>query len=361
MMRPGNNVPRLIFWELTKRCNLKCVHCRAEAGVADYREMNTAEVKKTLDDIASFAKPIMVLTGGEPLYRKDIFDIARHVVSRGMKAALATNGTLVDGMIAAEIKAAGIERVSISIDGADAATHDGFRGIAGCFDEALRGAANLRAAGVEFQFNTTITRRNVAGFEKVLALAVDSGAKALHVFMLVPVGCGAEIAETDMLSGEEYERVLNRLYELNRETGFEIKATCAPHYYRIIRQRAREEGRKITFESDGLSAVTRGCLAGTGVCFISHRGDVQPCGYLPLVAGNVRDTHFREIWEKSELFIGLRDFSRLGGKCGECEYVAFCGGCRARAYYETGSAFDEEPYCGYEPARRRISPAGGEK
>ncbi len=349
--------PRLIFWELTKRCNLKCVHCRAEAGTADYREMDTFEVKKTIDDIASFAKPIMVLTGGEPLYRRDIFDIARHVVSRGLRAALATNGTLVDGMVAAEIKASGIERVSISIDGSDASVHDGFRGIPGCFDEAMRGAAKLREAGVDFQFNTTITRRNASGFEKVLSMAMESGARALHVFMLVPVGCGAEIAETDMLSGEEYERILGRLYELSRETGFEIKATCAPHYYRIIRQRAREEGRKITFETDGLSAVTRGCLAGTGVCFISHRGDVQPCGYLPLVAGNVRETQFREIWESSELFNGLRDFSRLTGKCGECEYVAFCGGCRARAYYETGSPFDEEPYCGYEPARRRLGDA----
>jgi heme b synthase len=353
MMHGGENIPRLIFWELTKRCNLKCVHCRAEAGEADYREMGTDEIKKAIDEIASFAKPIMVLTGGEPLYRGDIFDIARHVASRGLRAALATNGTLIDGMLAAEIKASGIERVSISIDGADAATHDGFRGIEGCFAEALRGAAHLRNAGLEFQFNTTITRRNVAGFEKVLSLAIGSGARALHVFMLVPVGCGAEIAGTDMLSGEEYERVLNRLYELSRDTGFDIKATCAPHYYRIIRQRARGEGRKITFETDGLSAVTRGCLAGTGVCFISHRGDVQPCGYLPLVAGNVRNTHFREIWEKSELFNGLRDFSRLTGKCGECEYVAFCGGCRARAYYETGSPYDEEPYCGYEPARRR--------
>jgi heme b synthase len=353
-MKDKNNELRLVFWELTKRCNLRCVHCRAEADMEYHEELSAVEIKQTIDDIAAFAKPIIVLTGGEPLYRVDVFDIAQYAVSKRLRVALATNGTLIDDGIARKIKETGIARVSISIDGPDAATHDNFRGIPGSFDLALRGAHELAWAGVEFQFNTTITRRNVKHFESLLGMAQSLGAKALHVFMLVPVGCGAEIAESDMLSAEEYERILNRLYEFSRDSGFEVKATCAPHYYRIIRQRARQEGRKISFETDGLSAVTRGCLAGTGVCFISHTGDVQPCGYLPLMAGNIKEQSISEIWQNSELFNGLRNFSKLTGKCGECEYVAYCGGCRARAYFETGSPFDEEPYCLYTPARERI-------
>lgn len=354
-MKVHKNELRLVFWELTRRCNLKCVHCRAEADEVIRQELSTDEIIKTIENIADFAKPIVVLTGGEPLYRADIFEIAQYAVSKNLRVALATNGTLIDETVAKKIQDAGITRVSISIDGPDASVHDNFRGITGCFDEALRGARALARAGVEFQFNTTVTKRNVEKFEQLLVLAQAQGAKALHVFMLVPVGCGAEIADSDMLSADEYEKVLIRLYELSRDTGFEVKATCAPHYYRIIRQRAKAEGRKITFETDGLSAVTRGCLAGTGVCFISHKGEVQPCGYLPLVAGNIRHTMLKEIWENSELFSNLRDFSKLSGKCGLCEYVAFCGGCRARAYFETGNPFDEEPYCQYAPARERIA------
>ena len=170
--------------------------------------------------------------------------------------------------------------------------------------------------------------------------------------MLVPVGCGVKIANTDMLSSEQYEDVLNWFYERAKETTLELKATCAPHYYRVIRQRARKEGRTLSFEQDGMAAMTRGCLAGSGVCFISHRGDVQPCGYLPLVAGNVLRDGFRNIWEQSELFLSLRDADRLGGKCGACGFRTVCGGCRARAYYATGRYLDEEPYCMYDPGEK---------
>ncbi|MGB4267615.1 MAG: heme b synthase [Spirochaetota bacterium] len=346
------NGPRLIFWELTKRCNLRCVHCRAESYDKEYiNELSTQQIHYVIDTIAGNYRPIIVLTGGEPLYRKDLFDIARYAHEKGLPIALATNGTLIDEQIAQQIKASGFQRVSISIDGPDAHTHDSFRGIPGSFDKALHGALLLQQAGVPFQFNTTITKRNVGSIEAILKLAKEKGAAALHVFMLVPVGCGVEIADTDMLSKEQYEDVLRWFYYKTKEAGIEFKATCAPHYYRIIRQEAKKEGRKLTFETDGLAAVTRGCLAGSGVCFISHRGDVQPCGYLPLVAGNVLQTPFNQIWESSELFTNLRDLSKLKGKCGLCEYKAFCAGCRARAYYATGDYMDEEPYCMYEPKR----------
>ena len=346
------NKPRLIFWELTKRCNLRCVHCRAESYDKEFEhELSLQDCKNILDSIAAYYKPIMVLTGGEPLYRKDLFDIAGYANGKGLPIALATNATLIDREIASAIKKSGFDRVSISIDGPDALTHDSFRGIPGSFDKALQGAQLLHEAGVPFQFNTTITRRNVTSIEKILQLAKTMHAVALHIFMLVPVGCGVEIAQTDMLSKEQYEEVLRWFYHTTQEAGIEFKATCAPHYYRIIRQEAKKENRKLTFETDGLAAVTRGCLAGSGVCFISHRGDVQPCGYLPLVAGNCLHTPFNELWESSELFLKLRDLSNLEGKCGVCEYKAFCAGCRARAYYASGNYMDEEPFCIYQPKR----------
>jgi len=348
----NRNAPRLIFWELTKRCNLKCAHCRAEADDTSYTgELELDKIKTILDDIASVYSPIMVLTGGEPLYRSDIFDIAGYAAGKGLRTALATNGTLINNTIAAKIKDSGISRVSISIDDIDAASHDSFRGVPGAFDAALNGARFLRDAGVEFQFNTTITKRNVDHIEKILSLALKEKASALHIFMLVPVGCGIQIADTDMISAEKYEEALNWFYERSRSVNIEFKATCAPHYYRIIRQKAKEEGRTLSFETDGMAAMTRGCLAGTGVCFISHRGNVQPCGYLPVSVGNVTETSFPEIWEKSELFLTLRDFKTLKGKCGLCEYKSVCGGCRARAYYACGDLLEEEPYCLYKPLK----------
>ena len=342
--------PRLVFWELTKRCNLRCSHCRAEADESVFEgELTTGQIKAVIDNIASFASPIIVLTGGEPLYRDDIYEIASYVTGKGMPAALATNGTMIDNGVALRIKEAGVRRVSISIDGVNADSHDGIRGIPGSFDSALAGARELREAGVEFQFNATITRRNKDELEGILKLSVETGAAALHLFMLVPVGCGAEIAETEALDRNEYESVLNRFYDLSKEASIEFKATCAPHYYRIIRQRARGEGRSVTFESHGMAAMTRGCLAGSGVCFISHRGEVQPCGYLPLKAGSVAETAFRDIWEHSELFLSLRNMDLLKGKCGVCEYRNVCAGCRARAYYAGDDLFGEEPFCLYTP------------
>ncbi len=348
------NIPRLIFWELTKRCNLTCAHCRAEADNIDFSgELNTSEIKRIIDEISSKYSPILVLTGGEPLYRNDVFEIAKYAAEKKLRTALATNGTLVTDEIAKKIKGAGIARASISIDGSSAASHDGFRGIPGSFESALNGARLLKNNGVEFQFNMTVTKRNVGEVDDILSLAVKEGASALHLFMLVPVGCGVEIAETDMISADKYEEVLQWFYDRSREVNIEFKATCAPHYYRIIRQRAKSEGRTLSFETDGMAAMTRGCLAGTGVCFISHRGEVQPCGYLPVSAGNVLKTPFPEIWEHAEVFTTLRDFGTLKGKCGACEYKGVCGGCRARAHYAENDMLGEEPYCLYEPLKGR--------
>ncbi|RMG94180.1 MAG: radical SAM protein [Chloroflexi bacterium] len=369
--------PRLIFWETTAGCNLACIHCR-RITVADQllpQDLTTEEAFTLIDQIASFARPIFILSGGEPLFRPDIFDIARHASDAGLIVALATNGTLIDADVAAKIKAAGIRRVSVSFDGADAATHDTFRG-AGAFDRAIAGMRYLQEVGIPFQINTTVARHNVHQMPETLALAKSLGAVALHLFLLVPVGCGVEIADDQQITPEEYEAVLNWMYDMEVEGGIELKATCAPHYFRIVHQRRAEERRRGVQRKQpdsiqrqkhaggghpgghpggrhAMNAMTKGCLAGTGVCFVSHRGEVFPCGYLPLEAGNVRQQHFREIWESSSLFATLRDPELLGGKCGVCEFKNLCSGCRARAFGMTQDYLGEEPFCTYVPGKVR--------
>ena len=357
-MRPARDTLRLVFWETTIGCNLKCVHCRAAAELGrSPEELDTQESRNLVDQIAAFADPILVLSGGEPLYRDDIFDIAGYANEKGLRVALATNGTLVDEQIADEIKASGIRRASISIDGLGEDTHDSFRGVPGAFHAAIEGGRLIKSRGVELQINTTVTNHNVEELESILALAEQEGATALHFFLLVPVGCGLEITEKEQITGDDYERVLNWIYDASRRSSIEMRATCAPHYYRVIRQRAKEEGRKITVQSDGMAAMTKGCLAGSGVCFVSYKGEVFPCGYFPVCAGDTRETPLEVIWKESPLFQELRDTSLLEGDCGVCEYKNVCGGCRARAYGETGNYLAEEPFCSYEPRALQVQPA----
>ena len=350
-MRNVKNQLRLVFWETTAGCNLECIHCRRLDVSKELAQddMSTEESLKFIDELAESMRPILILSGGEPLYRPDIFTIAKYAVEKGLKVALATNGTLVDEGNAKNIKDAGIERVSISIDGVDAETHDNFRKIKGSFDSAIKGFKNLKNVGMSVQINCTIARHNVDQFEDIYKLALNLGADALHVFMLVPVGCGVEIAEDQMLEPGKYEDVLNSLYDMAKESKIHVKATCAPHYFRIMRERAKEEGVTISPKTHGMAAMTKGCLAGTAVCFVSHKGEVFPCGYLPVNAGNIRTENINDIWESSGIFSNLRNDSLLEGKCGACEYKKVCEGCRARAFYDTGNYMAEEPYCVYQP------------
>ena len=379
--------PRLIFWETTAGCNLRCVHCRRLDVLDEVSEtdLSTAAAKEMISDIAANYKPILVLSGGEPLFRPDILELAAHARDNGLRVALATNGTLVTAEKAKAIKEAGVARVSISLDGATPETHNRFRG-PGAFEKSLAGFDHLKREGVSLQINMTVTRYNAHELPRLYEMCLARGADALHLFMLVPVGCGVQIAESDMLPSADYEKWLNWFYERDIERKMELKATCAPHYFRIVRQRQAEERRSGIFRErpsshhrqqhagghpsnghpganghpgsdDGnqaarqaMNAMTKGCLAGTGVCFVSHRGEVFPCGYLPVEAGNIRQQPFRAIWEGSAVFADLRDPDLLGGKCGLCEFKRVCGGCRARAYGMTHEYLDEEPFCTYEPA-----------
>jgi len=395
-------IPRLVFWEVTKGCNLRCVHCRATATqLSAPTDLSTDAALGIIDQIAAFADPILVLSGGEPLFRRDIFQLARYATDLGLRVALATNGTLVTKDVARSIVNTGVRRVSISLDGADASTHDAFRGIPGAFEASVQGLRNLRELGMSVQINMTIARHNALQLPQVLDLARALGADALHTFLLVPVGCGVDLAADQMVAPEEYERMLHWFYDRSLEGGIELKATCAPHYFRVVRQRRALEQpsahaatmaqrtapapRDVAANAPGISAaemmmpgstgieikppahprgthcghpgamnaMTKGCLAGTGVCFISHEGEVYPCGYLPVVAGDLKKQAFSDIWRDAEIFRLLRQTDNLEGKCGCCEFRNVCMGCRARAYAATGNPLGEEPFCVYEPKAKR--------
>jgi len=358
---------RLLFWETTAGCNLECIHCR-RLDVSKQlmkNDLTTAEALQFVRDLSGFAKPILVLSGGEPLFRPDIFQIAMCARDCGLPVALATNGTLIDENMAHAIVDSGIKRVAISIDGADETTHDNFRRQPGSLAAALNGFRRLRRLGMSMQINCTVTRHNVDQIEKLYATARELGADALHLFMLVPVGCGVQIAESNMLPSEEYERVLNWMYDKSKARELHLKATCAPHYFRVMRQRAAAEHIRIEAShshgkpgaghpgGQNMAAMTKGCLAGSSICFVSHTGEIFPCGYLPVSAGNVRRQSMSEIWNESEVFARLRDVDQLEGKCGLCEFRKICLGCRARAFYASGNYMAEEPYCVYEPKRMR--------
>ncbi|MCL4459964.1 MAG: radical SAM protein [Chloroflexi bacterium] len=365
----GVPVPHIMAWELTRRCNLACAHCRAAAANAPYEgELSTTECFRLVDEILQIGRPIIVLTGGEPLLREDIFDIAKYAIDKGLRVAASPNGTLVTAEAAEKMRQIGIRRISVSIDFPTAEQHDRFRGVPGAFAEAIKGIKNARQAGIEVQINTTVTRLNAPYLDELLSLAIELGAVAFHPFMLVPTGRGKEM-EAEELPPEEYERTLHWIYDRQREIGERIffKPTDVPHYWRVMRQRAKEEKAVVqdphagvhphavarAHEAGGMSAMTRGCLAGIGFFFVSHIGQVQGCGYLDVAAGNVKEKSLADIWVNSPLFRQLRNFSNLKGKCGDCEYKVICGGCRARAYEASGDYLAEEPYCIYQPGRKR--------
>ena len=352
--------PRLIAWEVTRSCMLACKHCRASAQHGPYEgELTTDEIKRTLDNIASFCKPIIILTGGEPMLREDIVDITRYGDSLGLRMVMAPCGMLLTEEKAREFKDAGIQRISISLDGVDAKSHDAFRGVAGAFDSAMTALDNAKKAGLPFQINTTVSRLNLDQLPAILDLAVEAGAVSFHPFLLVPTGRGKEMADME-ISPEQYEQTLNWIYEQRGKVPLEFKPTCAPHYYRIFRQREKQAGRAVTVQTHGMDAMSKGCLGGMSFAFISHIGKVQMCGFAEEEAGDLRRANysFQDIWKTSPFFLQLRDFTNYNGRCGYCEYRRHCGGCRARAYAATGNYMDEEPFCVYQP---RVSKAAARR
>lgn len=333
----------IISWNTTRQCNQYCVHCYRAAGDSpDPDELSTEEGKTLLSGIAEAGFRICILSGGEPLVRPDIYELIAHGVSTGMRVVLGTNGILITPKVARELKDLRVARVGISLDHIEPAIHDKWRGMEGAWERSVQAMRDCKEAGLAFQIHTTVSERNRGVITEMTDLAVELGAAGHHIFFLVPTGRGKDIA-SESLEAREYEQLLADILRKQGEVEIELKPTCAPHFMRI----ARKKGIPMRF--------TKGCLAGTSYCVIIPNGDVQPCPYLPIKVGNVREKPFPEIWREAALFQELRG-AELGGRCGECDCADICGGCRARAYYYSdGDYLAEEPWCLYRPPSREGS------
>ncbi|MFH1487138.1 MAG: TIGR04053 family radical SAM/SPASM domain-containing protein [Chloroflexota bacterium] len=364
-----NEAPFIVFWEITRACALACRHCRAVAQPHRHpQELTREEGFHLIDDIAAFGNPLLVITGGDPMMRPDLGDFIRYGTQKGLRVSLAPSATAhVTRESLQKTKDAGVKRVSLSLDGSTAEIHDAFRQTRGSFEHAVRILRDVRDIGLSLQINTTLSRHNKDDLEAIALKVEGTGAVLWSVFCLVPTGRGKD---DDMVSPQEHEDVFNWLYDLSKRVPFDVKTTAAENYRRVIIQRRRAEaGLAATSEvrlepagagfdpGDGIARAAKGVNDGNGCCFISHIGEVYPSGFLPLVAGNVREESLVDVYRYSPVFCDLRDPSKLKGKCGRCEYIRICGGSRARAYAVTGDYLAAEPYCVYQPAGEG-APAG---
>jgi len=329
-------VPLVVSWNVTRECNLKCPHCYINATTQKLKnELTTEEAKALIDQICEVSRPLLILSGGEPLLRQDVYELIRYGAAKGLKMGLGSNGSLIDATAAKRLKDAGIETVSISLDSHIPEQHDAFRGVRGSWEKAVGAIKALRENGVLVQVNTTLTQQNYDQIDDIMSLAETLGVENFHLFFLVPTGRGVKIAD---ISPAKYENMIKTTFARVAKHKLNVRPSCAPQFMRIAKDMGLDMSRWI-----------RGCLAGLYYCRVYPNGDITPCPYLPIKLGNIREKSFKEIWFNSDMFKTLRDFNALKGKCGACEYRALCGGCRARAY---GLSSDFIDYCGdlHEPA-----------
>ncbi|MFB6141528.1 MAG: TIGR04053 family radical SAM/SPASM domain-containing protein [Halosimplex sp.] len=349
--------PLVLIWEVTQACELSCDHCRADARPARHPdELTTAEGKQLLDRAAAFGDgQLVVLSGGDPMKRPDLVELVEYGTDRGLLVSLTPSGTeALDGEAVADLADAGLRRMALSLDGADAASHDAFRGESGSFESTMRAARQAREAGVPLQINTTVCASTVDELPAIRDRVAEVGAVLWSVFFLVPIGRGRVL---DPVSPDRAERVTEWLAEVADEAPFGLKTTEAPHYRRVRRQTAAE--RSADDRGDGASAGRSGrsagenrrasVVAGDGFAFVSHTGEIFPSGFLPNAAGRVPEDDLVDVYRNSELFTALRDRDRLRGKCGACPFRSDCGGSRSRAYAHTGDPLASDPLCGYVP------------
>lgn len=365
-----NESPFLVIWETTQACDLACKHCRAEA-VPDRHpaELTTAEARKMLEDVRRFGPIIFVFSGGDALKRPDIFELMDHGTRLGLRMAITPATTpLVTPRTIDRLKEAGLARLAVSLDGSTPATHDEFRQVPGSFDWAMKILRHAREIGLSTQVNTVMGRHNIDDFDALARLMAELGIVFWEVFFIVPTG---RARPEDVASAEEFEEIFHKMYDLSKEAPFDIKATAAPQYSRVVLQRKKAERRAggdteggvftegLNYSlKDGIGRA-RGVNDGDGFMFISHTGEIFPSGFLPVSAGSVRSDDLVEVYRKAPLFTRLRDRSRFKGKCGVCEYLAVCGGSRARAYAMTGDVLEAEPFCAHVPKRyQRMIEAG---
>jgi radical SAM protein len=344
--------PLLVFYETTRACDLQCRHCRANAQRdCDPNELTSADARRLVDDLLSFPKlPLLVLTGGDPIKREDVFELVDYAVRRGLQVAMTPSATpLVSFGVVRRLKASGLHRLAVSLDGADAATHDGFRRVAGSFDRTLEIIDFARRVELPVQVNTTVVRGNVQQLDQIAELLGGMGIVLWSVFFLIPTG---RAVSDSRISDEECEEVFARLWEQSRRQPYAIKTTEAPHYRRFIRQKDLVDGAasgSVPPRSRNAAGNTVGTNDGRGVMFVSHIGEIFPSGFLPIRAGRFPLDSLVRTYRQSELFNALRDPDQLKGKCGDCEFRTICGGSRARAFALTGDPLEAEPDCSYIP------------
>ena len=345
--RDFNQNPFIVIWEVTRACQLHCLHCRAEAQRhRDERELTTEEGFALIDAVAEMDHPLLVFTGGDPLERPDLYDFIRYGRSKGLQVSITPSATpKVTAQAIADAKAAGLERWAFSLDGWCAEIHDKFRGTKGSYDRTITALGILRDEGIPIQINTTVTRYNLDDLERIAQVVESYGAVLWSVFFLVPTG---RARAKDMVTADEHEAVMNWLYERSKRSSFDVKTTAAPHYRRVVLQHLHDAVEPALLQSDPLRS-TRGVNDGNGFVFISHIGDVYPSGFLPVKAGNVRETSLSQLYRESPVFKSLRDVNQLKGKCRVCEFRQVCGGSRARAYALTGDYLESDPSCAYVP------------
>jgi AdoMet-dependent heme synthase len=362
-----DETPFLAIWEVTQSCDLACKHCRAAAQPIPHPEqLTTAEGKQLIDQIASMQVPIFIFTGGDPLKRPDLYELIRYGADKGVKIAVTPSATpLLTRDAIFKMKEAGVVRLGISLDGSSPEIHDVFRGLPGAWARTIQAVEWAGEAGIPIQVHTTISRHNAHDLDALCALFEKLAIVMWNVFFLVPVGRGQL---GDLLSGEEFEEVFGKIYELSHRVSFQIKTTEAMHYRRYLLQHNLEERKmghghphapaaaeyepgapQADAQSRNHGWATRRVNDGKGFMFISHMGNVYPSGFLPIHAGNIRETPLGDIYRNAPIFKALRDTSRLEGKCGACEYKEICGGSRARAYALTGDPLAQEPCCIYQP------------
>lgn len=350
MTPPFDNAPFITFWEVTRACDLACRHCRACAiPRRDPRELDHEQGKRLLARVAESGCPVVVLTGGDPAKRDDLVALVAHGVSLGLRMCLTPSATpLVTPGLLLELRDAGLSRLAVSLDGADASTHDGFRGVPGSFARTFEILHDARAFGLTTQVNTTISRHNHDQLETIAELLGGQGIELWSVFFLVPTGRGADL---ELLEPDRVEALLERLAAILAHAPFDVKTTAAPHFRRVLLQGKVKRG-AIVGISDGIGRAPRGVNDGQGIAFISHRGEVFPSGFLPIPCGTFED--FARIYREHPIFVSLRDPDRLEGKCGRCEFRKVCGGSRARAHALTGNPLAEDPACAHQPALKAI-------
>src|SRR3954447_25662611 len=344
-----DQAPMLVIWEATQACALTCVHCRASAqSERSNKELTTEQGYRLLDQIRSFGEPLMVFTGGDPFKRPDPFGFICYSVKIGLRTNVTPSATpLLTEEAIDRFKEAGVSRMAISVDGHDAASHDDFRGIPGTFDRAMAALRHARDIGLDTQFQTTVTRRNMNHLPEIADIVTEMRSKMWSLFFLIVTG--RALASED-LAAEEYEGVFEFMYELSKTAPFGIKTTEAMHYRRYIAQRMRAEHGAVANESaKGVAFRTAGVSDGKGFVFVSHEGEIFPSGFLPVSGGNVLEEGLPDVYRNSELFKTLRDTTRREGKCGICEYQKICGGSRSRAFALTGNYLAEDPRCVYQP------------